>query len=192
MLGVAKKGAAMKQMALCIAGALASAACHSQPQASAANASGKRDAAKFATTAAAPVIQPGQYQYDSHTIEMKIPGMPADYGAKQIAMERSGEAITVVRHCVSREEALDPRLIFSLGDKACHFPRNIMVNGKIDMQLVCRRNGVTETKIVTGTYTPTSFAADVSMGTSGGPQSGAEMKTHVDVRRVGACSEDSR
>lgn len=180
----------MKRIALCIAGAIASTACHSQPQSGMANASARQDVNKPEGATGSPVIQPGEYQYDSHTIEMKIPGMPADYGAKQIEEERSGQTITRVRHCVSKQEALDPRLIFSLGDKACHFPSYTMASGKIDLQEVCQEDPTTETRTITGTYTPTSFAVDMSSSVSGGPRSGAEMKMHFDAQRIGACSEN--
>lgn len=179
----------MQRMVLCIAGAIASTGCHAQQQTSEAQAPTKQDGGE-AGTAAAGVIQSGEYQYDSQTEEMKIPGMPADYGAKQIANEHSDQGTTFVRHCVSHEEALDPRLIFSLEDKACNFSHFAMANGKIDLQLVCRGSGVTETKVMTGTYTQTSFAVDVWSRISGGERSGAEMKMRVKAHRIGACSEN--
>ena len=188
--GRGNKGAlVMKRIALCIAGGLSSASCHSQPQTASANASGSQASVQTGIAPGGPSLQPGEYQYKSRTEEMKVPGMPADYGAKQIEEERSGEAITVVRHCVSLKEALDPRLIFSLEDKACRGSRFTMAGAKIDLQLVCQRGGITETKTVTGSYTPTSFSVDVSSSLSGGPQSGAEMKNHLDAKRIGACSE---
>lgn len=174
----------MTRVALCAASAIALTACHSHRHADPAAASS--DTSNQAA-AADGTLEQGNYEYDSRTIEMNIPGMPADYGAKQIAMEKSGDVITKVSHCVSRAEALDPRLIFSLGDKACHFPRYSMSGGKIELQLVCQHQPETETKTMTGSYTPTSLSVDMSSTISGGPRSGAEMKMHFDGKRIGDC-----
>jgi len=176
----------MKRSALWLTIALASSACHSQQHANPANAASNQVESQTAATDG--TLQQGNYQYDSRTIELTIPGKPADYGAKQIAMEKSGEIITRLTHCISRAEALDPRLIFSLGDKACHYTHYSMTGGNIDAQMVCKHGPVTESRTISGTYTPTSLSTDVSINVTGGPESGEVNRSHVDVKRVGDCA----
>jgi hypothetical protein len=175
----------MKRVALWMIAALAATACHSKQHADPAQASNQSVSGASATSDG--TLQQGNYQYDSRTIELAIPGKPADYGAKQIAMEKSGAILTRLTHCVSRAEALDPRLIFSLGDKACHYAHYSMTGGRIDAQLVCQHGPQTETRTITGTYTPTSLSTDVTINVTGGPESGEVNKSHVDVKRIGDC-----
>ena len=101
-----------------------------------AKARGAGDAGQSRKTSASSLLEPGQWQFDSHTKELRIPGMPADYGAKQIALEQSGEVLTRVTRCISPAEAEDPRQVFSVGDKSCRFPHFIMANGNVSVELV--------------------------------------------------------
>ena len=64
-----------------------------------------------------------------------------------------------------------------------------MGGGKIDIQMVCSQEGSTQTTNMTGSYTPTSYAMDMSSsGSGGGEVKGMSMKMHVDSQRVGECT----
>jgi hypothetical protein len=62
-----------------------------------------------------------------------------------------------------------------------------MSGGKIDIQMACKQENLTQTTSMSGSYTPTTYSLDVSnKGT--GPQQGMTMKMHVDAQRIGACT----
>ena len=169
----------MRRTSLCTAAALTVAGCNAQQQTAAAR----------ANAASEVTLQPGEYEYDAHTIEMKIPGKSADYDATMVAQERNDQS--TVRHCVDRQEALDPRLIFSFQNKSCRFPKFAMTGGKIDARMVCQSDNASDVHVITGTYTATSFSVDLVNSQPSGPQAGYEDKSHLDGKRIGPCTESS-
>jgi hypothetical protein len=63
-----------------------------------------------------------------------------------------------------------------------------MGGGKIDIQMVCSREGQTQTMNMKGTYTPTTYSMDMASQGSAGGQGTMSMKMHVDSQRIGECS----
>jgi hypothetical protein len=124
-----------------------------------------RASAAANSTGATAALQPGLYDYHD---------------------SQNSDDVTI-RHCVTRAEAEDPRLIFSLQDKSCRFPKFVMADGKVDVRMICEQANASRTDIITGTYTPTSFSVDVAINVLGGPQSGTKMNSHLVVKRVGEC-----
>jgi hypothetical protein len=62
-----------------------------------------------------------------------------------------------------------------------------MTGGNIYAHMVCKHGPVTESRTISGTYTPTSLSTDVSINVTGGLESGEMNRSHVDVKRVGDC-----
>jgi len=91
-------------------------------------------------------------------------------------------------HCVTAEDVKKPKEDFFGADKSCRYEHFTMGGGKIDIQMVCKQQGTTQTTNMAGTYTPTSYSMDMSSTGSGGEQNGMSMKMHVDSRRVGECT----
>lgn len=133
------------------------------------------------------MIEPGLWQSKVSVEEMNIPGLPAQYAEKmkQTMAEHRKEASS---HCVTAADVKRPKEDFFGADKSCRYEHFTMGAGKIDIQMVCREEGSTQTTSMAGTYTPTSYSLDMSSkGTGEGMQSGMTMKMHVDSQRIGEC-----
>jgi hypothetical protein len=62
-----------------------------------------------------------------------------------------------------------------------------MGGGKIDIQMVCKQENLTQTTNMSGSYTPTTYSLDMSSAGTG-PEQGMTMKMHVDAQRIGECT----
>jgi hypothetical protein len=92
-------------------------------------------------------------------------------------------------HCITPDQVKKPKEDFFGGqDKSCHYAQFTMGGGKIDLQMVCNREGMTQTMTMKGTYTPTTYSMDMSSEGTGGEQGNMSMKMHVDSQRIGECS----
>ena len=134
------------------------------------------------------MVEPGLWQSKATVLDMNIPGMPAQYAAKmkQEMAEHRNEAS---KHCIKPEDVKKPKEDFFGADKSCRYGHFTMGGGKIDIQMVCKEEGSTQTSNMSGSYTPTSYSMDMAMnGTGGGMQDGMNMKMHVDSQRVGECT----
>ena len=133
------------------------------------------------------MVQPGLWESKVTVQEMTIPGMPPQYAAKmkQEMAEHRNEAS---KHCIKPEDVKKPKEDFFGADKSCRYGHFTMGGGKIDIQMVCKEDETTQTSTMTGTYTPTSYAMDVSSQGTGGREGGMSMKMHVDSQRVGECT----
>lgn len=181
----------MNRIVFCVAGAMALAACNKGPQVNLKNASGQQVAQAVSQSGVIPgdyMIQPGEWASKATLQEMTFPGMPPQFQEqmKKAMAERQGNSS---KHCVTPEQAKKPKEDFFAGqDKSCRFAHFTMGGGRMDIQMVCKEEGGTRASNMSGTYTPTNYSMDVSSTVSGGPQSGAVMKMHVDAQRVGDCT----
>ena len=133
------------------------------------------------------MIEPGLWQSKVTVLEMKIPGIPAQYADKmnQSLAEHRNETS---KHCVTQADVKKPKEDFFGAGKSCRYEHFTMGGGKIDIQMVCREEGAMQTTNMAGSYTPTSYSMDMSSKGSGGEQAGMSMKMHVDAQRVGQCT----
>ena len=103
---------------------------------------------------------------------MNIPGMPAQY-ADRMKQEMAAHRQQSSKRCLTKEEAKKPKEDFFAGqDKSCRYGHFTMGGGKIDIQMVCTAEGQTQTTNMAGSYTPTSYAMDMSSQGSGGAGEG--------------------
>lgn len=166
------------------------AACNKGPAVDLHNASSNQVAsavAKSGVMSSDTMIEPGLWQSKVTVEEMSIPGMPPEYAdkMKQTMAEHRNEASN---HCVTAADVKRPKEDFFGGDKSCSYEHFTMGGGKIDIQMVCKREASTQATKMAGTYTPTSYSMDMSTSGSGeGMQGGMTMKMHVDSKRVGEC-----
>ena len=119
--------------------------------------------------------------------EMNIPGLPAQYAdkMKQSMAEHRNEAS---RHCVTAADVKKPKEDFFGADKSCRYEHFTMGGGKIDIQMVCKMEGSTQTTNMAGSYTPTTYSMDMSSTGTAATQGNMSMKMHVDSQRVGECT----
>jgi hypothetical protein len=118
---------------------------------------------------------------------MNFPGMPAEYQdkMKQSIAEQHDKGS---KHCITEADVKRPKEDFFGADKNCKYDHFTMGGGKIDIAMVCHEEETTQTMSGKGSYTPTTYAIDTAMTSSGGQEKGMSMKMHVDAQRVGACS----
>jgi hypothetical protein len=64
--------------------------------------------------------------------------------------------------------------------------------GKMDIAMVCSREGSTQTMNMSGNYTPTTYSLDMAMKASGGEEGGMSVKGHIDSHRVAAQCTDKQ
>jgi hypothetical protein len=181
----------MKYAVCVIASVLALAACNKSPEVDLHNATGNQvvQAVKESGMMSSDsMIEPGLWQSKVTLHEMNIPGMPPEMAGRMKAMmaERQQKSNS---HCVTAEQVKKPKEDFFGGqDKSCHYAQFTMGGGKIDIQMVCSREGQTQTMNMKGTYTPTTYSMDMASQGSAGGQGTMSMKMHVDSQRIGECS----
>ena len=132
------------------------------------------------------IVEPGLWQSKVTVLEMNIPGIPAQYADKMKA-EMAEHRNQSSSHCIKPEDVKKPKEDFFGADKSCRYDHFTMGGGKIDIHMVCRQENMTQTTSMAGSYTPTTYALDMSSRGSG-PQQGMTMKMHVDAKRIGECT----
>jgi len=180
----------MKYAVCVIASVLCLTACNKGPTVDVHNATGNevvQAVKQSGVMSSDTMIEPGLWKSKVTVLDMNIPGMPAQYAdkMKQSMAENRDQTNT---HCVKPEDVKKPKEDFFGADKNCRYEHFTMGGGKIDIQMVCKEEGSTQTSNMSGSYTPTSYSMDMSMNGSGGQQNGMTMKMHVDANRVGECT----
>jgi hypothetical protein len=179
----------MRQSIRVIAPALMVAACNKGPEVDLHNASANQvtQAVKQSGMMASnSMVEPGLWQSKVTVQEMNIPGMPPQYADKMkqsIAAHRNDTN----KHCITEADVKKPKEDFFGADKTCRYAHFTMGGGRIDIQMVCKQENMTQTTNMSGSYTPTTYSLDMNSSGSG-PQSGMTMKMHVDAQRVGECT----
>jgi hypothetical protein len=190
MLIPLSKGALTMKNAVCIAASvLALAACNKGPSVDLKNAD-TNQVSKAVTQSGMmtsdSMVQPGLWESKVTVLDMNIPGMPPQYASKmkqEIAQHRNDSS----KHCIKPEDVKKPKEDFFGADKSCRYGHFTMGGGRIDIQMVCKQENMTQTTNLAGTYTPTTYSLDKNSSGSG-PQQGMTMKMHVDAQRVGECT----
>jgi len=181
----------MKTAYCVLASAVALTACNKSPEVDLHNATGNevvQAVKQSGMMSSDSMIEPGLWQSKVTLHEVNIPGMPPEMATRMKTMmaERQEKSNS---HCITAEQVKKPKEDFFGGqDKSCHYAQFTMGGGKIDIQMVCNREGMTQTMNMKGSYTPTTYSMDMASQGSGGEQGTMSMKMHVDSRRVGECS----
>ena len=177
--------------AVCVVASVVLAGCNKGPTVELHNATGQQVAqavTKAGVMNSDSMVEPGLWRSKATVEEMNIPGIPAQYAAqmKQSMAEHRNEASS---HCVTAADVKKPKEDFFGADKSCRYEHFTMGGGKIDIAMVCKMEGATQTTSMAGTYTPTTYSMDMSSKGSGeGMQNGMSMKMHVDSKRIGECT----
>src|SRR5438270_3946920 len=150
----------MKKSAVCsVVSALCLAACNKGPTVDLHNASGNQvtQAVKQSGMMTSDsMVEPGLWQSKATVLDMNVPGMPPQYAAKmkqEIAEQRN----QVTKHCITEADVKKPKEDFFGAEKSCHYAHFTMGGGKMDIQMVCRQENMTQTMNVYGSYTPTTY-----------------------------------
>jgi hypothetical protein len=178
----------MTRTALLIAFTLPLAACNSEPEVSAKNASAAEVAQKLeAAGGTGNFVNPGKWQSTVTIQDMTVPGMPPEVAERMNSVRGRTQ---VTESCLTPEEARRPKEDFFGGNENCRYDRFSMGDGKIDAVMKCSEGGATQTMTMSGTYSGDSYKMGMTMESAGGAsQAGIRMKMRVDAKRIGACTE---
>ena len=164
------------------------AACDSEPNVEARNASVEEVAEKVADAGGSDsFVRPGKWQSRVQIEEFELPGAPPE--AKE-AMRRLHDRVQVQESCLTPENAKRPKEDFFAGEnKNCRYDRFTMGDGKIDAVMKCTGGGMAQTMAMEGSYSPEAYQMRMSMkaDAGGGPPGGMTMTMRVDARRIGEC-----
>lgn len=181
----------MRYSACVLASAICLSACNKGPEVNVHNATANQvgEAVKQSGVMnGGQMVEPGLWESKVTVQEMNIPGMPAQYADKmkqQMAQHQQQSS----KHCITAEEVKKPKADFFSGNDSCKYDHFTMGGGKIDIAMVCKEQGSTQTMNATGTYTPTTYSLDMSSSGTGGEEGqNMSMKMHVDASRVGECT----
>jgi hypothetical protein len=139
-----------------------------------------------ATAPAAIKLQPGKWQATSELVSMEVPGMPPELAKANVGQK------TTFENCITPEQAEKPASDFftNAQNTDCKAQDFTMAGGKLAATMTCvDRNTPGEmTMTMDGDYTPISYAATMTMVTSGAP-GGGEMKitAKTEGKRIGEC-----
>jgi hypothetical protein len=167
--------------------ALPLAACSSEPEVSAENASVGEVANKVAEAGGpGKFVRPGKWDAKVTLEEMTIPGMPPEAAERMKGFAGRAEGY---QSCLTAEEAERPKEDFFAGaSKNCRYERFTMGGGKIDAVMKCAEGASSQEMQMAGTYSPDSYNMAMTTTTSGsGPQAGMKMKMRIDAKRIGEC-----
>jgi hypothetical protein len=180
----------MMKHAVCVtASVLCLCACNEGPQVNLHNATANQvtqAVSQSGMMSSDSMVEPGLWQSKATVLEMNVPGMPPQYAAKmkQSMAEHRNEAS---KHCITVADVKKPKEDFFGADKSCRYDHFTMGGGKIDIQMVCKQENLTQTTNMSGSYTPTTYSLDMSSNGTGREQ-GMTMKMHVDAQRIGECT----
>jgi hypothetical protein len=157
-------------------------ACGDKPS----NSDSAKQSAAEAPAPAAIKLQAGKWQATSELVSMDVPGMPPELAKANVGQK------TTFENCITAEQAEKPASDFFTNAKNndCKAQNFTMTGGKLDAKLTCvdRTTPGEMTMTMNGDYTPTSYAATMTMVTSGAP-GGGEMKiiAKTQGKRIGEC-----
>ena len=132
------------------------------------------------------LVNPGKWVSTVKIENVDLPGMPAEAAEQMkqmIAQTHTNES------CVTPEEAKQPKGDFFGGNENCRYDHFKMGNGKIDAQMRCEQDGVSQVMKMDGTYSPDAYSMRMtSTMNSGAPGGNMSMQMKVDAKRTGPCT----
>jgi hypothetical protein len=177
----------MNRAALLISIVLPLAACGSKPAVDEKNASVEEVANKVAEVSKAEgTIRPGKWQSTMTIEQMDMPGMPPEAREQMKSMLANSR---VTETCVTPEEAKQPNPKMFAGNDQCRYDHFTMGKGKIDAEMHCEQQGVSQRMTMAGSYRPEAYSMHMTSRSEGGPAGAAmSMKMRVEAKRVGDCT----
>lgn len=171
------------------ASALLIAACGSGPEVSAENATAEEVAEQLADSGgSASFVRPGLWESKVTIEDMSMPGLSAADAAQ---MPDFTGRVQSHQNCLTPEQAKRPKEdFFAGGNDNCRYDHFTMGDGKIDAVMKCTGGGMAQSMTMKGSYSPDTYAMQMTMQAGAGEQAGMSMKMRVDARRVGECTAE--
>lgn len=179
----------MNRLAVAIACAVPLAACNSEPEVNARNASVEDVANQLAEAGGSEsFVRPGQWRAQITIEQFDIPGAPPEAATAMRGMTGKPQ---VHESCLTPEQARRPKEDFFAGaGKNCRYHHFDMSGGKIDAMMNCTGEGMAQTMTMKGTYGPDDYQMQMAMkadAPAAGPAGEMTMKMRVEARRIGDC-----
>jgi hypothetical protein len=176
----------MKHLTILLACTLA--ACGSEPEVDARNASAEEVAREVADAGGSEqFVRPGKWQSRVQIEQFELPGAPPEAAAAMRGMHQRAQ---VQESCLTPEEAKRPKGDFFAGEgKNCRYDHFTMGGGKIDAVMKCSGEGMAQTMTMQGSYSRDAYQMRMTMNAEAGagPPGGMTMKMRVDAKRIGEC-----
>ena len=150
---------------------------------------GKEKAGSAAETANLK-LEAGQWETTSEIVRMTS----ADGGAGAAAMEKAAGTKTTTTSCITPEQANKPGSQLFAGDKSsCAYDNFYMTRGRLNASMTCTQPGANGNIMmnVDGTYSATSFEANVDMSTHFVGPGDMKVTSKISGRRIGACPAET-
>jgi hypothetical protein len=177
----------MKRIALLIGCTLPLAACNSDPQVTAENASAQEVARKVeAAGGSGNFVNPGLWRSTVTLQEMSVPGMPPAVAEQ---MKRAHGQSQSSEQCLTPEQAKRPKEDFFGGRDNCRYEHFSMGGGKIDAVMNCSEDGGTQKMTMAGTYSGNAYQMQMTVqAANAGETAAMGMKMRVEAQRIGECT----
>jgi hypothetical protein len=168
------------------------AACNSDPQVDAKNASVAEVAEKVRKSGAGEAfVRPGLWESKITIEQLDLPGMPPEMAGKMKQMMAQNQP-QAIKNCLTPEDVKKPKEDFFAGqNKGCRYDRFTMGGGKIDAVMRCGGEQGAQVMEMAGTYSPDAYRMQMSNkveAAAKGAQGAMAMRLRIDARRVGECS----
>lgn len=163
------------------------AACRSEPEVDARNASVEEVANQVAQADdGTNFISPGQWQSVVTIEEVSAPGMPPEMAERMKTMMGGGQTAET---CLTQEQVKRPSEEFFAGKgNQCRYDHFTMGDGKIDAKMRCTQGQVVQVMEMDGSYAPDRYQMNMQTNMEGGgPPGGMTMRMRVDAKRTGEC-----
>jgi hypothetical protein len=178
--------------ALCLM-PLALAACNSQPEVSARNATVEEVAEKVRDASGGDsFLRAGKWLTKATIEEMSAPGMPPGIADNMIAAMAKKPG---TESCMTEADVKKPRADFFGGNKNCRYDHFEMGNGAIDAKMRCSSGGGTQVMTMAGDYKPDEYHMRMTTEMERGAKAPAggmgsiTMKMRVEGKRIGDCDD---
>lgn len=133
------------------------------------------------------MFEPGEWQMTTRITAVDMPGAPPELTKAMAGRE------TVVKHCMTREEAeRSPGDLFrKSAEGKCTYERFEMDGGKVDAKMQCQgaRPGETMQTEMSGAYSRDTYKTEMKMTVSvPGSEGPMTMEATTEGKRLGACA----
>lgn len=178
--------------ALAMLAIVALAACNSEPQVDAKNASVAEVAEQVRKSGAGEsFVRAGLWESKVTVEQLDVPGMPPEIAGRMKEMMAKNQP-KAFQNCLTPEDVKKPKEDFFAGqNKDCRYDRFTMGNGKIDAVMRCGSEQATQVMQMAGTYSPDAYQMQMSNkveAAAEGAQGAMAMRVRVDAKRIGECT----
>ncbi len=180
------------RVAMLITAIVSIAACNSEPQVDAKNASVAEVAEKVRKSGAGEsFVRAGLWESKVTIEQLDVPGMPPEIAGRMKEMMAQNQP-KAFKNCLTPEDVKKPDEDFFAGqNKGCRYDHFKMGNGKIDAVMRCGGEQGTQVMQMAGTYSPDAYNMQMSnkvQAAAQGAQGAMAMRVRVDARRIGECT----